>query len=162
MSFPPKITLCVGAVVRRENKVLFVRQTYGGLKGKWSLPWGFVDDDADSRTPDTPDAAALRETQEEAGVTAELEGLIGVQNHANPEGEPRVYLIFLCRHAAGEPTPDGHETDQAAYFSLEDMDRFGEPFDDFCEWVARRVLNGEYHVIPPAPTNPYRPHLAFF
>ena len=72
----PSITLCVGAVVLREGKVLFIRQAYGKLKGKWSLPWGFID----GRNPDgsfeTPDRAAVRETLEEAGVTAELAFLI--------------------------------------------------------------------------------------
>ena len=65
---PPRITLCVGAVVLRENKVLFVRQNYGGLKGKWSLPWGFVDGKKSDGSLETPDMAAIRETQEEAGV----------------------------------------------------------------------------------------------
>ncbi len=61
----------------------------------------------------------------------------------------------------GEPVPDHHETDQAAYFSLSEMGRFDEPFDEFCEWIARRVLRGQYHLIPSEPSDPYRPHLAY-
>ena len=144
----------------RENKVLFVRQTYGGLKGKWSLPWGFVDGKKSDGSLEPPDMAAIRETREEAGVVAKVEGLLGVQNHSN-EGEPRIYIIFLCRHISGEPTPDNHETDKAAYFSLDEIASFSEPFDEFCEWMARRVLEGQYHAIPPESANPYYPHLAF-
>ena len=41
--FRPKMIVCVGTVVLRDQKVLFVQQTYGhSLKGKWTLPWGFV------------------------------------------------------------------------------------------------------------------------
>jgi len=56
-----RITLCVGAVVLREEKVLFVRQTYCKLKGKWSLPWGFVDGIGPDGFPESPDEAAIRE-----------------------------------------------------------------------------------------------------
>ena len=58
----PSITLCVGAVVMREGKVLFIRQAYGKLKGKWSLPWGFVDGWTPDGSLETPDRAAVRET----------------------------------------------------------------------------------------------------
>jgi ADP-ribose pyrophosphatase YjhB (NUDIX family) len=159
-SFPPRITLCVGAVVLRENKVLFVRQTYGGLKGKWSLPWGFVDGKKPDGSLEPPDMAAIREIQEEAGVVAEVEGLLGIQDHSAGE-ELRLYIIYLCHHISGQPMPDNHETDRAAYFSLDEMDSFDEPFDEFCEWMARRVLQGQYHVIPAEYANPYHPHLAF-
>ena len=161
-SFPPRITVCVGAVVLRNDQVLFVRQNYGALKGKWSIPWGFVDGKKPDGSLEPPDMTALRETKEEAGVTAEIEGLLGVQNHSNKEGELRLYLLYLCRHVNGEPTPDNRETDKATYFSLEQMNDWDEPFDDFCKWIARRVLQGEHRLIPPIPLNLYHPQLAFF
>jgi ADP-ribose pyrophosphatase YjhB (NUDIX family) len=158
--FPPKITLCVGAVVLQENKVLFVKQTYGGLQGKWSLPWGFVDGKKSDGSLEPPEMAVIREIQEEAGVVAKVEGLLGIQNHSNC-GDPRLYIIFLCRHVSGEPRPDKQETDNAAYYSLDEIESLREPFDEFCEWMARRVLKGQYHVIPSESANPYYPYLAF-
>jgi ADP-ribose pyrophosphatase YjhB (NUDIX family) len=158
----PSIILCVGAVVLREGKVLFIRQAYGSLKGKWSLPWGFVDGRNPDGSLETPNRAAVRETQEEAGIAVEVVGLLGIQNHPDKNGNPRLYLIFLCRFLSGEPFPDHHETDKAAWFSLDEMANFDEPFDKFCEWIARRVLAGQYHVIPPQTLNPYAPHIAFF
>jgi 8-oxo-dGTP diphosphatase len=158
---PSRITLCVGAVVLRGEKVLFVRQTYGKLKGKWSLPWGFVDGMGPDGFPEPPDEAAIRETQEEAGVVARVEGLLGIQNHRTEEGKLGLYILYLCHHVSGEPTPDNHETDRAAYFSLDEMESFDEPFDEFCKWIACRVLTNEHHVTPPTPINPYHPHLAF-
>ncbi len=145
----------------QENKVLFVRQAYGSLKGKWSLPWGFVEGRKSDGSLESPDMAAIRETQEEAGIIARVEGLLGVQNHSI-NGEPQLYIIFLCRHIKGEPAPDNREVDRAAYFSIDEMAGFGESFDDFCEWMAIRVLKGQHSVIPPQSANPYHPYLAFF
>ncbi len=161
--FPPRLTLCVGAVVQRGDRVLFVRQTYGeNLTGVWTLPWGFVQGVLPDGQPDPPHVAALREALEEGGITAAVEGLLGIQNHVSRDGEPRVYLLFLCRHVSGTPTPDGVETDRAAYVSLAELDALDEPVDGFCLWLARRVLRGEHHLIPPEAANPYAPHLAFF
>lgn len=160
---PQKMVVCVGAVVLRDRKVLFVRQTYGErLKGSWTLPWGLVRFKDPIGRPETPEDAAIRETLEEGGVVAEIEGLLGVQYRPSPKtGEPRLYLLFSCRHVSGEPKPDNRETDKAAYFSLEGLEDLGEPIDKFCEWLARRVLRGEHHVIPPEPKGPYSPQLAF-
>ena len=37
---PPRIVICVGAVVLRDDAVLFVRQTYGeGLTGVWTVSY---------------------------------------------------------------------------------------------------------------------------
>jgi 8-oxo-dGTP diphosphatase len=141
--------------------VLFVRQTYGALRGKWSLPWGYVDGIRPDGLLEPPDAAAIRETLEEAGVVAEVDGLLGIQNHCDEHGELRVYLLYRCRHVSGDPVPDQQETDKAAFFSLQELDASSEPFDEFCLWLGRRVLRGEHSLILPEPQNPYRPHLAF-
>jgi ADP-ribose pyrophosphatase YjhB (NUDIX family) len=145
----------VGTVVLQEERALFVRQARGHpLEGQWSIPWGLVD------PGESPDAAALRETLEEGGISASIEGLLGVQNLRQ---EGWVAVLFLCRHVSGTPTPDGGvETDGARYFSLEEMDTFDEPFEPWCEWLVRRVLAGAYHLIPPEENNPYRPRVAFF
>ncbi|RMF32257.1 MAG: NUDIX domain-containing protein [Chloroflexi bacterium] len=59
----PRMTVCVGAVVLQGDQALFVRQAPGHpLEGQWSIPWGIVE------APETPEAAALRETWEEGGI----------------------------------------------------------------------------------------------
>ena len=150
---PPKMVVCVGAVVLRGERVLLVRQAEGhSLAGQWSIPWGFVD------PGEFPNNAALRETYEESGIEAEIEGLLGVQEL--PEAG-WLGIVFLCRHVEGIPKSDGHETDSAAYFSLGELDSFDEPVETWCEWLARRVLAGEHETIPLRLDNPYRPRSAF-
>jgi ADP-ribose pyrophosphatase YjhB (NUDIX family) len=151
--WPPRMAVCVGAVVLRAGRVLFVRQAQGqSLAGQWSIPWGVVDND------ESPEEAALRETIEESGIKAEIDGLLGIQNLP---GAGWLGIAFLCHHVEGEPASDGVETDRAAYFTLEEMDAFDETFEPWCEWLARRVLSGEYTVTPYEPNNPYQPRGAF-
>ncbi len=151
--WPPKMAVCAGAVVLKQNQVLFIRQAPGhSLAGQWSIPWGLVDRD------ETPDCAAVREIFEESGITAEVTGLLGIQNLRTPGW---LGVIFLCRHLDGVPTPDGVETDRAAYLDLADISTFTEPIEPWCKWLSVRVLTGEYRVIPSAPENPYHPQTAF-
>jgi ADP-ribose pyrophosphatase YjhB (NUDIX family) len=153
--FLPRRVLCVGAVVVRGPSVVFVRQTYGDLKGKWSIPWGFVDSD------ESPDSAAVREAKEEAGIDVSLDGLLGIQNHATEDSEQRLYLMFLCRYTGGAAQPDHLETDRVDYFSIIDLQERTDVIDPFCYWIALRVLRGEYQSIQAVLDGPYKPHIAF-
>ena len=151
--WPPKMAVAVGAVVLRDDKVLLIRQARGAsLAGQWSIPWGMVDNG------ETPEAAALRETYEESGVTAEIDGLLGIQNLRTPGW---LSVIFACHHVAGRPTPDGVETDQAAYFSLAELDSLHGRIEPWCEWLVRRVLQAGHTAIPQTPNTPYHPQKAF-
>ncbi|MEZ4861471.1 MAG: NUDIX domain-containing protein [Caldilineaceae bacterium] len=162
MIWPPKIALCVGTVVLHEQKVLLIREAMGNEAGVWGIPWGFVEGRSADGALDTPEIAAIRETHEEAGVDAKIVGLLGIQNHASRSGEPRLYLIFLAEHVSGEPTPDGVETDRAAYLSLAEINDWPEPIDDFVRWVVIRVLTGQSTMLEPQPINPYSPLIGFF
>ncbi|GLB59683.1 NUDIX domain-containing protein [Cytobacillus sp. NCCP-133] len=69
-----KVWLAVsGLVVSPEGKWLVVKKKYGGLKGKWSLPAGFVE------PGETADEAAVREIKEETGVKCTVQGMIGLR-----------------------------------------------------------------------------------
>ncbi|WP_026583558.1 NUDIX domain-containing protein [Bacillus sp. J33] len=69
-----KVWLAVsGLVVSPDGKWLVVKKKYGGLKGKWSLPAGFVE------PGETADEAAVREVEEETGVKCAVKGMIGMR-----------------------------------------------------------------------------------
>ncbi len=144
--FPPRKVVCVGAVVLREDKVLFIRQAEGqSLAGKWSIPWGFVEAD------EAPEDAALRETLEESGVSASIVGFLGFQN-LNQTGW--IGMIFLCRHENGEPQADGVETDDARYLELDELDALGNAALTWCAWLAKKALSGNYTLIKETPNIP--------
>lgn len=151
--WPPKMAVCVGTVVIHEQRILFVRQAEGqSLAGMWSIPWGLVDEG------ETPEAAAVRETREESGITAAIDGLLGIQNLPSPGW---LGIIFACHAVTGEPSPDGVETDRAVYLSVDEIVSFAEPFEPWCKWLALRVLGGHYSVIPEEPETSYAPRKAY-
>jgi ADP-ribose pyrophosphatase YjhB (NUDIX family) len=147
------MVVCVGVIILQEKKVLMIRQAEGHpLAGQWSIPRGVVNDG------ESPEDAALRETCEESGIRAEIDGLLGIQNLRSPGW---LGIIFIGHHIQGEPTPDGVETDQAAYFSWEELDALEETLEPWCRWIIQRVLAKECTITPCAPDNPYHPKKAF-
>jgi 8-oxo-dGTP pyrophosphatase MutT (NUDIX family) len=136
----PRKSVAVGAVVRKEKALLFVRHASGALRGQWSFPTGFAE------PAESPEATALREAREERGITAAVDGLLTLCT-VDWEGDLQLYLVWLCRHVAGDPRPDEVEVDDAAYFSAPDLAALREPVVPFSRWFATRVFQEEYQVL---------------
>ena len=148
----PRKSVAVGAVVQRGTTLLFVRHTYGTLRGQWSFPTGFAE------PLESPEMTALREVKEEGGVTATVNGLLSLCT-LNWEGDIQLYLVWLCQHIDGEPMPDGVEVDGAMYLSPADLEVFQEPVIPFSRWLAARVFRGQYQVLQPVDLTAVAPYL---
>lgn len=147
--------VCVGAVVLKGDRVLLVRQAKGhSLEGQWTIPWGRIN------SGESPSGAVLRETREEGGITAEIQGLLGVQEIPAP-WEGQIGIVYLCRHVDGEPEPDNHETNAARYLSGEDIETLGEPVEPLSKWLTNRILRGQYTLIRDEATNPFSPSVGY-
>jgi len=148
MPFPPRMPVTVGAAVLRGARLLFIRDTTGEFKDVWSFPSGFVDEG------EQPDAAAVRETLEEGGIVCAVEGLISATTLVWRDA-PMLYLVFLARHVSGEPTPDGVETNAAAFWGLDDLARL--PFDGQNAFLAKRILTGQTGLLKPFSPSAWHP-----
>lgn len=91
-----------------EGRILFVRLADSG---RWATIGGAVEPD------ESPQDAAIRETQEEAGVTVRLDDLLTVLGGPEfrvtyPNGDVTSYVVsvFDATVTAGVPRPDGDET----------------------------------------------------
>ena len=84
-----------GLVTTKDGKWLVVKKSYGGLKGKWSLPAGFV------QPGETADEAVIREIKEETGIDAKVIGLFGLRTGVIRNEISDNMLLFLL-----EPTSD--------------------------------------------------------
>lgn len=147
---PPRTVVCVGAVVRHQERILLVRQAPGhSLAGQWTVPWGRLE------PGESPPRAALREVREEGGIDAAVEGLLGVQVLPEP-WRGWIALVYLCRHVAGTPLPRDAECDAAAYFSLDELNRMDEPMEPWSDWLVRRVFANRFTLVTSEPSNPLR------
>jgi len=105
----PKLAACT--IVERDGKILLTRRDLSPRRGKWALPGGHVD------RGEVVEAAALRETEEECGIRAEITGLLGIYSN---EGESVVVAVYLARHTAGEPL-SGEEIQDVRFFHPDEI-----------------------------------------
>lgn len=134
----------VGGAVVRDGHLLLVRRASRRGRGNWQLPGGFIEPD------ETIEQAVVREIQEEAGVAAEVEGVLGLRNRYDPESGNGVYIILLLRQLGGTPRPDGREVDQAGFFTLGQIRKLS-PLPPVNWEIAQRVLATDRRLLFPKP-----------
>ncbi|MGG1676847.1 NUDIX domain-containing protein [Neobacillus sp. NRS-1170] len=92
-----KVWLAVsGLVISKNGQWLVVKKRYGGLKGQWSLPAGFVE------IGETADEAVIREVKEETGIVCSVKGLIGLRTGVIKEEISDNMIVFLMESTSGE------------------------------------------------------------
>ena len=157
-----KIMCTVGSVVRKQQTILFVRQTYGSLKNRWTLPWGHVEGQTEgSAEVDTPNLAAIRETLEEGGIEATVRSLIAVQNFVSKSGVYMIMFVFLCDHQGGNPTPDMVETSESVFMNQSRLQSVEAECDRYCFWIANKVFADDYHELSLSTDTPYGENVGF-
>lgn len=108
------IQVGVGALVLREGKVLLVKMTYGGAKGRWINPGGYLE-------PDEPlTAAAAREVMEETSVQAVATHIVAMRSRVSQEDTHDLYVAFAMDYVGGEPVADGEEVDATRFWSMDE------------------------------------------
>ncbi|MGH8063980.1 MAG: NUDIX domain-containing protein [Candidatus Entotheonellia bacterium] len=132
----------VGGAVVQDGKLLLVRRASRYGRGNWQIPGGFIEPD------ETIELAVAREVAEEAGVQAEVVGVLGIRSRYNPDNGNSIYVILLMRPLTGEPTPDGKEVDRAGYFTLQEIQAM-EQVPAINQEVARRALAADQRLLQP-------------
>ena len=130
---------------------MLVRQSSGhSLEGQWTVPWGQLS------CGESPTDAALRETMEEAGVVARVEGLLGIQELPEP-WLGMIGVLFLCEHVANEPSPDSRETDAAQYFDAEQIGAVSDALEPLSAWLVDRLFAGDLAELRSNESGPFAP-----
>ena len=134
----------VGGAVVRNDQLLLVRRASRHGRGNWQLPGGFIEPD------ETIEQAVVREVQEESGVSAEVEAVLGLRSRYDAESGNGIYVILLLRPLSGEPRADNHEVDYADYFALDQI-RELKPLPPVNWEIAQRVLSLDRRLLIPKP-----------
>ena len=115
----------VGTVPAWHEQVLLCRRNIEPRYGLWTLPAGFLE------LGESTEAGALRETDEEAGVRVELEGLFTVLNVVRVG---QVHLFYRARLLDTVFAP-GPETIEARLFAESEV-----PWDELAFRTVRETL----------------------
>ena len=92
----------VGGAVVEGDRVLLVRRATDHGRGTWQIPGGFCEPD------ETLPEAAVREVQEEAGLTTEVQGLLAVRSRHGEDHS--TYVVFLLRRVVASRPPAKRST----------------------------------------------------
>ena len=108
----PKVA--AAALVEQDGRVLLVRRLNEPLRGKWTLPAGFVDAGED------PARAAERECHEETGIEIRVTRLLDIRaGREHPRGAD--FIIFYRAEVVGGCLVTGSDVDQAGFFLRSDL-----------------------------------------
>ncbi len=109
----PKVD--IRGVVIRDQRILMVREK---MDGKWALPGGWAD------VGFSPKEVAVKEIQEEAGLTVKALRLLAVMDmkfHDHPPMPFYIYKFFIhCTDGDRDPVP-GNEALDAGYFDQDHL-----------------------------------------
>ena len=94
-----------------NDKVVLLKRGISPQKGKWVLPGGYVD------RGEEVEAAAIRETKEECGLSTRIERLLGIYSYP---GHIPVVVVYVAQVLSGELIPED-ETQEARLFSEEQI-----------------------------------------
>jgi 8-oxo-dGTP pyrophosphatase MutT (NUDIX family) len=105
------------AVFDDHDRILLARRVDDD---KWGLIAGWVDPN------ESPEQTVVRELEEEAGVQARVDRLVGVffreaQMDVHPHGT--VSIVYLCSITGGRPRPQPHEIRELAWRAVDDVRR---------------------------------------
>jgi ADP-ribose pyrophosphatase YjhB (NUDIX family) len=114
--------------------------------GQWATIGGAIEPD------ESPEEAALRETEEEAGVTVSLDRILAVLGGPEfrityPNGDQTSYVstVFDATVVGGTPMPDGDETSAVQWWDPDQL-----PYDEMSTFT-RALLRALGFAIPVAP-----------
>lgn len=104
----------VGALVKKDDKILLIRRKQNPGKGKWTNPGGFIEQH------EPIEETIVREVYEETGIVSKVNGIVALRDL--PSEVHNVYIVFSMDYLKGEPNPDYKEVSDAGFFSLEEIE----------------------------------------
>ena len=99
----------VTGIVIRDGRVLLARHTYGGGRGLFIVPGGYL------QFGESPVDGVKREIMEETGVAVEPGRVVAIRTNGKDW-----YMAFEATYLSGEARSDGEENDLVVWMSVEE------------------------------------------
>ncbi len=129
----PVPATCV-IVPDKTNRILLVKRTVEPKIGYWCLPGGFME------LGEQPGQSALRELQEETGLSAKIDRLLGVTSSYSDQYDTVLMIGYLIKEQAGI-LQAGDDASDAAYFAIENLPDIA--FESHKKFLSDYSLNPE-------------------
>ncbi len=103
-------------VMTRDNQVLLIQRKNEPCQGQWAFPGGFMNID------ETAEAAAVRELQEETGITLSETDIFQVGAYTAVDRDPRervITIAYLAEIDAPIPVKGSDDAARAQWFPLD-------------------------------------------
>ncbi len=103
-------------VMTRDNQVLLIQRKNEPCLGQWAFPGGFMNID------ETAEAAAVRELQEETGITLSETDIFQVGAYTAVDRDPRervITIAYLAEIDAPVPVKGSDDAARAQWFPLD-------------------------------------------
>ena len=136
-----KRTIVSQVYVEKDGKILMVQENKEGIKGKWDMPAGKLEDN------ESIVDACIREVKEESNIDVKIKGLIAVQESIAPFGQ-LVIFYFLGEYISGNIKYDKQEISDVKWMSKEeilsldkDKVRGSETIEDILKLANKRAIS---------------------
>ena len=103
-------------VMTRDNQVLLIQRKNEPCRGQWAFPGGFMNID------ETAETAAVRELQEETGITLSETDIFQVGAYTAVDRDPRervITIAYLAEIDAPVPVKGSDDAARAQWFPLD-------------------------------------------
>ena len=134
-------TIVAQVYVKKDNKILMVQENKEGIKGKWDMPAGKLEDG------ESIIEAAIRETKEETNLKVSIKGLIAIQETISSLGQ-LVILYFLGEYVSGTIKYDKKEISDVKWMSEKEIlsldkkqMRGAETIEDILKLAKRQTIS---------------------
>ena len=134
-------TIVAQVYVKKDNKILMVQENKEGIKGKWNMPAGKLEDG------ESIIEAAIRETKEETNLNVSIKGLIAIQETVSSLGQ-LVILYFLGEYVSGTIKYDKKEISDVKWMSEKEIlsldkkqIRGAETIEDILKLAKRQTIS---------------------
>jgi len=133
-------TIVAEVYVKKDDKILMVQENKEGIKGKWDMPAGKLEDN------ESIIEAAIRETKEETNIDIDIKGIIAIQENVSSIGQLLI-LYFLGEYIDGEIKFDNKEISNVQWMTEEEIRnldkrqiRGGETIDSILDYVNKNDI----------------------
>jgi ADP-ribose pyrophosphatase YjhB (NUDIX family) len=112
------IQIIVGCIVVKNKSFVMVQEAQTKCRGKWNLPLGHLDEG------ESIVDGAIRESQEETGLTLNPKGFVGVYQNIHPQGDSVIKIILEAEPEDGELRWPENEILDAKWIKFEEFKDF--------------------------------------